>query len=416
MRALRPHSPTVAGRAAATSALRGELRAGLLDELRWALVARSRDREADLRARIAAGLVLEDLGDPRFERARGPWGEYLIPPLVDIPNGLYTIGDDEPIMGDNRGKAFTAAAHVPAHRVEIPAFRMGCFPVTNAEWACFMAAGGYEEERWWDTEDGRRWRRRDMANEAGKANNRYWRRRFLVEAGLFEQMEAEGGFPNAEAVDRWKAWLAQSDAAFEATMTERFRGSRRLEPAFWRDPRLNAASQPVVGVCWYEARAYCSWLSAQTGIAFGLPTEVQREAAMRGARADAFPWGEAHEPARANTFECRIRRTTPIGAFPEGDSDLGLTDGAGNVFDWTSSLWGPTEDVDSDDPAFGYPYAPDDGRENPDAAASVARVVRGGSWNVDHSGARTYYRGRNYPDYRHTVYGFRLVVSGPSGA
>ena len=74
MRALLPHSPTVAGRAAATSALRGELRAGLLDELRWALVARSRDREADLRARIAAGLVLGDLGDPRFERARGPWG------------------------------------------------------------------------------------------------------------------------------------------------------------------------------------------------------------------------------------------------------------------------------------------------------------------------------------------------------
>ena len=413
MRGLMPQSLTVAGRAAATPAVRGLLSAGIKDEIRWALAARSRDPEADLRARIAAGLVLGDLGDPRFERRTGPWGEYLLPPLVDVRGGVYTIGDDEPITGDNRGTSFTTTAHVPAHPLEIPAFRIGQFAVTNAEWACFMAAGGYEDERWWDTEDGRRWRRGEMANEAGKVNNRYWRGRLLAEEGLFERMEAEGSLSTAEAVERWKRWMALDDAAFEAALTDRFRPTRQEEPAFWRDARLNAASQPVVGVCWYEARAYCAWLSAQTGLVFSLPTEVQWEAAARGAQANAYPWGDDFEPTRANTFETRIRRTTPIGAFPEGDSVSGVADGAGNVLEWTSSLWGVAEAADSEDPEFGYPYAPDDGREYLDAPPSAARVVRGGSWRGDPRVARASSRSRNLPDHRNYDFGFRLVISSP---
>ncbi len=413
LRALLPHSLTVAGRAAATPALRGLLSAGLEAEIRWALAARSRDPEADLRARIAAGLVLGDLGDPRFERKTGPWGEYLLPPLVDIRGGVYTIGEDEPITGDNRGTSFTTTANVPAHRLEIPTFRIGQFPVTNAEWACFMAAGGYEDERWWDTQDGRRWRRGEMANEGGKANNRYWRGRFLAEEGLFERVEAEGGLPNAEAVERWKRWMALDDAAFEAALNVHYRPTRLVEPAYWRDARLNAASQPVVGVCWYEARAYCAWLSAQTGLVFSLPTEVQWEAAARGAQANAYPWGDGFEPTRANTFDTRIRRTTPIGAFPEGDSVSGMADGAGNVLEWTSSLWGVDEDYENKDPEFGYPYAPDDGREYLDAPSSAARVVRGGSWYFDRHNARAAYRDRNQPVSRSDDQGFRLVSASP---
>jgi len=413
VRGLLPHSLTVAGRAAATPALRGLLSEGLLDELRWALVARSRDREADLRARIAAGLVLGDLGDPRFERRVGPHGDYLLPPLVDIPGGRYTIGDDEPISADNRGMPIKTTAHMPAHPLAIPAFRIGQFAVTNAEWACFMAAGGYDEERWWDTEDGRRWRRGEMANEAGKANNRHWRRRFLAQAGLFERLDAEGAFANAAAADRWKRWLALDEAAFEAALSDHYRPTQRVEPGFWRDARLNAPSQPVVGLCWYEARAYCAWLAAQTGLGVGLPTEVQWEAALRGARAGAYPWGDAFEPTRANTFETHVRRSTPVGVFPDGDSASGVADGAGNVIEWTNSLWRLDEDLDSDDPEFGYPYVPEDGREHVDAPASAARVVRGGSW-YDHSPfARASFRYRSVPDLRLNFQGFRLLVSAP---
>ncbi len=414
VRALLPHSLTVAGRAAATPALRGHLSPELLDEIRWALVERSRDRAADLRARIAAGLVLGDLGDPRFERARGPWGEYLLPPLVEVPGGVYTIGDDEPITYDYRGMTDTTTGHVPAHRLEIPAFRVGQFPVTNAEWACFMATGGYEDERWWDTEDGRRWRRGEMANEASKMNNRYWRGRLLAEEGLFERMEAEGGFPNAEAVERWKRWMTLDDAAFEVALSDRFRPTRQVEPAYWRDAQFNAASQPVVGVCWYEARAYCAWLSEQTGLAFSLPTEVQWEAAVRGDLANAYPWGDDFESTRANTFETGIRRTTPIGAFPEGDSASGVADGAGNVYEWTISLWGLLEDIESEDPEFGYPYAPDDGRENLDAPPSAGRVLRGGSWFSPQHDARAACRNDYHPALRSFNLGFRVVRASPN--
>ena len=64
--------------------------------LQQALIARSRDPEADLRARIAAARALGDLGDPRFERRRGPDGEHLLPPLVPIEGGEYPLGSDEP--------------------------------------------------------------------------------------------------------------------------------------------------------------------------------------------------------------------------------------------------------------------------------------------------------------------------------
>ena len=63
--------------------------------LQQALMARSRDPEADLRARIAAARALGDLGDPRFEKRRGADGDYLLPPLVPIEGGVYPLGSDE---------------------------------------------------------------------------------------------------------------------------------------------------------------------------------------------------------------------------------------------------------------------------------------------------------------------------------
>ncbi len=199
LRALMPHNLVVAGRAAAVPGVRDRLSAAFLDELRWALVGRSRDPEADLRHRIACGYAVGDLGDPRWERRTGPLGAYLVPPMVAIPGGEYPIGDDDVIEWTYVGGGGTTSAHIPRHTVVLAPYEIGQFPVTNAEYACFVAAGGYEDERWWDTEDARRWRRGELANEAAKANNWMWRKRFLADAGLFEQMESEGRFPSAEA-------------------------------------------------------------------------------------------------------------------------------------------------------------------------------------------------------------------------
>ncbi len=223
-----------------------------------------------------------DLGDPRFEQRTGPDGAYLVPPMVEIPGGKYPIGDDDVIEWTYTGSSGTTSAHIPRHTVVLAPYEIGQFPVTNAEYACFVAAGGYEDERWWNTGDARRWRRGELANEAAIENYRIWRRRFLADAGLFEQMEAKGRFPSAEAVERWRGLLALDDSAFEVALAAQWQAKRETEPRFWHDARYNRPTQPVVGVSWYEARAYCSWLGAQLGQGARLPTEVEWEAAARG--------------------------------------------------------------------------------------------------------------------------------------
>jgi formylglycine-generating enzyme required for sulfatase activity len=160
----------------------------------------------------------------------------------------------------------------------------------------------------------------------------------------------------------------------------------------------------VVGVSWYESRAYGNWLSAQTGESYRLPTEAEWEAAARGTEARKYAWGDEFDPLRGNTLATRIRRTTPVGIFVEGETPEGLSDLTGNVNEWTGSLWGAGEDCE-----FRYPYCKEDGREDPHAGPDVRRVLRGGSWRGDAIYMFAAYRRANLPDYRYNSYVFRLV-------
>ena len=184
-----------------------------------------------------------------------------------------------------------------------------------------------------------------------------------------------------------KRWLTLDDEAFQAELAERFRGTRQSEPAFWRDPRFNHAAQPVVGVCWYEVRAYCAWLSAQTGLAMRLPTEVEWEAAARGSDARAYAYGDVFDRLRANTIETRVRRTTPVGVFPDGRTPEGVDDLSGNAQEWTSSLFGEVGGA-----PWSYPYDPEDGRESPVADPGVYRVIRCGDYMDSPALARATFR------------------------
>jgi len=402
----------LAGRCAAQGRVGERLSEALVDELRWALVARSRDPEADLRARIACGLVVGELGDPRFDRREGPHGVYLMPPLVEIAGGVYPIGEDEPIEWTlpGMGEATVETAHMPRHEVEIAAFRIGRFPVTNAEWRCFMEARGYEEERWWETEDARAWQRGELTNEGAKDYSRIWRKRFQENSGLFEQMLEEGRFPSDEVVERWRTWMALDDAGFEAALDARWQAKRATEPEFWQDERFNAASQPVVGVCWYEARAYCNWLSAQTDHAFRLPTEVEWEAAARGGGGRFHAYGDVFDATKGNTFETHLLRATPVGVFVQGDTPEGVGDMTGNVEEWTSSAWGGEDELV---PEYKYPYDPSDGREDPHAPPTCPRVLRGGAWDGLLGGARAAARDGSHPSDRDFAVGFRCCFGSP---
>lgn len=400
LRKLMPHNLVVAGRAARLPTVRPKLSPAFLDELRWALVGRSRDREADLRARIDAGLALGWLGDPRFERRVGAYGEYLVPPMVAIPDGEYPIGEDEPI-GNELG---TRRAHMPRHKVAIRAYRIGRYPVTNGEFACFLVAGGYEEEQWWDSAAGRDWRL-GIGTVAGTHNMvKTWVARYREQPWRMDALLEEGTW-DEKLYERGQQRVRMSEAELEAHLHELYPEQRYTEPRYWRDGRFNNPSQPVVGVCWYEARAYCAWLAAQVGEGFRLPTEVEREAATRGRGGRNYAYGDMFDPLRANSIETRLKRTSPVGVFVEGDTPEGVSDLAGNVYEWTSSLFGADEDV----PQYAYPYRAEDGREDVEATADVLRVSQGGSWYDDYASSRAACRGGGRPSYGDFGSGVRIV-------
>jgi len=170
-------------------------------------------------------------------------------------------------------------------------------------------------------------------------------------------------------------------------------------PVHWRETfALERANHPVVNVDWYDARAFCQWLGAKTGLAYRLPTEVEWEKAARGSSGLGWPWGNDFKAGKCNGQELGFRGTTPVGMFPEGASPYGVMDMAGNVWEWCSTLWGaymcPGRGYLALRTIFPAPYQSDDGREKIHVLG--ARLVRGGSylsgmWET-HSGYRRYAR------------------------
>ncbi|MDS4059063.1 MAG: SUMF1/EgtB/PvdO family nonheme iron enzyme, partial [Candidatus Contendobacter sp.] len=358
------------------------------DRIRQALIERTRDPAADLRARIAAGLALGELGDPRLQRCQGPHGDYLLPPLVSIPGGAYSIGSDEGLYDEE----------APIHAVNLQPFQLGQFPVTNAEYALFVKAGGYEDERWWETDAARAWQRGESTAEGARQKWREDRQTLQARFDAIRDWQRQGRI-TSQQTDLWEKVARMDDDEFEAFLQERYPAGRQTQPAFWNDEAFNNPAQPVVGIRWYEARAYCAWLSAQTGQPFRLPTEAEWEAAARGRTGRRYAYGDAFDASFCNAFETHVRRTTPVGVFPGGETPDGLIDMTGNTWDWTGSLYQP------------YPYDATDGREDP--AGDARRVVRGGGWLSSEILARVTYRLDVLPTGRSNGRGFRLACTSP---
>ena len=186
------------------------------------------------------------------------------------------------------------------------------------------------------------------------------------------------------------------------------RESEREPPEGWNGDQFpeNKGNHPVVNVSFFDAWAYCQWLSRKTGKHYRLPSEAEWEKAARGVNGRIYPWGDVFNPAKANTNETGIGNTTPVGKFsPQGDSPYGCVDMAGNVWEWTRSLWGK----DLNKPDYRYPYDPSDGREALNSEGR--RVLRGGAFN-DHRGrARCSARGRYSPDFTSVGFGFRVLFA-----
>jgi len=182
-------------------------------------------------------------------------------------------------------------------------------------------------------------------------------------------------------------------------------------PGYWPrgKPRPGQGDRPVVDVTWREACAYCHWLAGVSGRPYRLPSEAEWEKGARGDGARIYPWGDRWDAARCNARPGGGGDVTPVGVYPGGASPYGLLDMAGNVWEWTRSLWG--EDWQA--PDFRYPYDPADGREDASAGDRVSRVVRGGAFVNGPRLVRCAARGSVNPHLANRYIGFRVcIVSG----
>ncbi len=209
----------------------------------------------------------------------------------------------------------------------VPAFHMAKYPITNAQFAKFINAGGYDRQQWWTVEG--------------------WQRK------------------NAES---WS------------------------KPRFWYDAKWNGEEQPVVGLSWYEAVAFCNWLSETVRANISLPTDQQWQRAAQGDDSRTYPWGELFDTFRCNTNKDSIDTTTPVTQYEgKGDSPFGVVDMAGNVWEFClTEFEGGLNDQDG----------------------TAWRVLRGGSWNNIRRDAQTNSRFSIDPNDWYNDIGFRICYSG----
>ena len=236
---------------------------------------------------------------------------------------------------------------VPQHEVALPDYRVARYPVTAAQFQAFVEAGGYGEPRHW---------------------------------------------PEAQAAGVWQAGQVKG----------RWDDEPRDKPYDFGEP-FNLPNHPVVGVTWYEAVAFCCWLTHQLrergevgpGEEVTLPSEAQWEKAARGQDGRFFPWGDKADLNRANYSDTGIGTTSAVGCFPGGASPYGVKDLSGNVWEWCRTRWQDN-------------YR--DYRDDNDLEGDATRVLRGGAFFDSERGLRCASRLRNSP-VGYGSGGFRVVVA-----
>jgi formylglycine-generating enzyme required for sulfatase activity len=273
--------------------------------------------------------------------------------MITIPAGEFIMGStrtqiEKLVQQYGEKWRWLFEAEAPQHRVYLPTYRISKYPVTNAQFAEFIKASGYKT--------------------------------------------------TAEKVGSGYIWNSSQ--------------WQEVKGANWQHPRgpdsevWHKQDHPVTQVSWHDVCAFCEWTSKITDSRVRLPTEAEWEKAARGTDGRLYPWGNQQDVQRCNCFESKIGDTTAVNQYPSGASLCGVIDMVGNIWEWTSSLWGKKEK----EPDFKYPYRATDGRENLEVTDTF-RVIRGGSWYDVAVNARGADRSRINPHVRNDNVGFRVAES-----
>lgn len=221
----------------------------------------------------------------------------------------------------------------------------------------------------------------------------------LIPGGYF-LMGSEDGQENGKPVHR--VWVDSFELGkYQVTNREYgyfVEATGHVPPPFWPDDNFNRPHQPVVGVNWFDAVAYCEWLRRETGRPYRLPTEAEWERAARGGlEGKRYPWGD--EPPEEQP-DCSLRwleGPEEVGLYPP--NGYGLYNIGDNVHEWCSDWY---------DPMY-YHYSPEKNPQGP--PTGTRRASRGGSWRHHMKISRCAARSSIPPSYRYADYGFRVACS-----
>jgi formylglycine-generating enzyme required for sulfatase activity len=178
------------------------------------------------------------------------------------------------------------------------------------------------------------------------------------------------------------------------------------EPGQWKINRCNQPQQPVVGVTWLDAMAYCAWVSQKIGAHCRLPSEAQWEFACRAGSETEYCCGNA--PSQLEEYAWFLKNsgesTQPVGR--KRPNDWGLFDMHGNVWEWCYDVFDPSIYKTRKDGAVDPVNAP----PNTESHTSALRGLRGGSWCNSAADCRSAIRSRNKAVNAYTSVGFRVAL------
>jgi formylglycine-generating enzyme required for sulfatase activity len=261
--------------------------------------------------------------------------------LGSLGDPRSAVNDLPPDMVRIEGGTFTMGDEHEEHPVTVATFEIARYPLTNAQWKLFIDDEGYNPDApWWD--------------EAGRA------------------------------------WLRKDGGA---------------QPSRWNNERLGITrpNHPVVGISWYEAMAFCRWLTQHQGYnpdgyVYVLPSEAEWEYTARRATRRTYPWGNEEPDAERANYESTYNGTSAVGCFPAGATpEDDICDLAGNVWEWTRSEYRK------------YPYDPADGREDMDNPVGKPFTARGGGWGNHSLSLRASTRVIGAPDTHDDYVGCRVA-------